>query len=463
MPQRNVTIIFLTAVVSVVCYQKAIRNRFAGALAEALGQISRYYVEPVDDRRLFEGAMQGMVQQLDPYSAYIGPQELSEFQETLEQQFGGVGIIVEINPQTQRLTVLSPLVGTPAYEAGMRAGDTVLAIDGESTEGFSLEDAVRRMRGPPDTPVRLEIMHKGEQQSIQLTLTRAIIHVDSVLGDTHNPDGSWSYVLEQDLRIGYIRIINFGDATAGELRRTLGDLAGRVEAVILDLRGNAGGLLTAAVETSDMFLEGGAIVSTRGRSHHRGKQYSAQTGNEVLPADLPLAILVDRYTASASEILTACLQDHGRAVVVGQRTWGKGTVQNVLSLESGNSALKLTTATYWRPSGTNIHRSRNATEEDDWGVRPDPGFEVVLDDKEFARLMTYRRQRDFAADPVPPTPSTPAEDPAAGADSLTIGPPDEPPPEAGAEPSEPGPLVDRQLQRAVEYLQQELIRRNKAA
>jgi carboxyl-terminal processing protease len=457
MPQRNVTIIFLTAVVSVVCYQKAIRNRFAGALAEALSQISRYYVEPVDDRRLFEGAMQGMVQQLDPYSAYIGPQELNEFQETLEQQFGGVGIIVEINPQTQRLTVLSPLVGTPAYEAGMRAGDTVLAIDGESTEGFSLEDAVRRMRGPPDTPVRLEIMHKGEQQSIQLTLTRAIIHVDSVLGDTHNPDGSWSYVLEQDSRIGYIRIINFGDATAGELRRTLGDLAGRVEAVILDLRGNAGGLLTAAVETSDMFLEGGAIVSTRGRSHHRGKQYSAQTGNEVLPADLPLAILVDRYTASASEILTACLQDHGRAVVVGQRSWGKGTVQNVLPLESGNSALKLTTATYWRPSGKNIHRGRNATDEDDWGVRPDPGYEVVLSDEEFARLMTYRRQRDFASDAVPPSPSTPAEDPAAGAT------PAEPSPEAGQEPSDPGPMVDRQLQRAVEYLQQELAKRKKAA
>lgn len=393
MPARNLTILILTTAVSMLCYHAAARSHYGGLLAGAIGEISKTFVRPVDDRELFEGAMQGMVRRLDPYSDYVSPEELQEFQEDLNQNFGGIGIQVELNRTTNRLTVLSPLPDTPAFAAGMRAGDQILEIEGQSTEGFQIRDAVDLMRGEPGTSLTISVLHLGETEPVEMTMKRAIIPVASVLGDVRNSDGTWQYTLEDEPRIGFIRLATFGEKTATELRETLVAIQSDIDGLILDVRGNGGGLLTAAIEVCDLFIDSGKIVSIRGRKQRNWRDYSAKRSATVL-RELPMVVLVDGYSASASEITAGCMQDHDRAIVVGTRTWGKGTVQNVVPFEGGRSALKLTVATYWRPSGQNIHRHIEATDEDPWGVTPNAGYAVETDDETLRKIVFLRRKRD---------------------------------------------------------------------
>lgn len=393
MPARNLIILILAAFVSLVCYQTATRNHYGSLLARAIGEINATFVRPVEDRKLFEGAMEGMVRQLDPYSDYIDPEELAAFQEDLDQKFGGIGIVVEVNRVTGRLTVLSPLPDTPAFEAGMRAGDQILEIDGKSTEGFQITDAVSMMRGEPGTSLTVSVLHIGASKPVKMRLQRAIIPVASVLGDVRNPDGTWQFTMEDEPDIGLIRLSTFGEKTAAELRATLTSLKPRINGLILDLRGNGGGLLNAAVEVCDLFIDSGRIVSIRGRDQKNWRNLSA-TSSATVCDQLPMVILIDGYSASASEITAACLQDHHRAIVVGTRSWGKGTVQNVIPFEGGKSRLKLTVATYWRPSGHNIHRHVDAKEEDPWGVKPNPGYEVPTDDETLTKIILLRQERD---------------------------------------------------------------------
>jgi carboxyl-terminal processing protease len=274
------------------------------------------------------------------------------------------------------------------------------------------------MRGRPGDPVKLLVRHADELDPVDITIVREVIVVQSVLGDTRREDGAWEYHLEQDPRIGYLRITTFGKHTVEELQNILADSP--YEALLIDLRGNAGGLLNAAVETCDLFIATGPIVSTRGREGVVRHTYPA-TGQTAVESEMPIAVLVNGFSASASEIVSACLQDYGRAVVVGDRTWGKGTVQNILEMEGGQSALRLTTATYWRPSGENIHRHKEADETEAWGVRPNEGFEVVYDEEEAMRVFEDRRARDINRR------ATPEE-----------------------------PVVDRQLERALDYLDETL-------
>ena len=393
MPARNLTILILATIISMLCYRTASRNHFGGLLAGAIGEISSAFVRPVDERQLFEGAMEGMVERLDPYSDYISPEELQEFQEDLDQNFGGIGIVVEVNQETNRLTVLSPLPDTPAYGAGMRAGDQILAIDGQSTKGFQIRDAVDLMRGEPGTSLTITVLHLGETDPVEMTMRRAIIPVASVLGDVRNPDGTWQYTLESEPRIGFIRLATFGEKTAEELRETLRAIQPNIDGLILDVRGNGGGLLASAVEVCDLFVDSGKIVSIRGRRERDWRDYVATESGTVV-RELPIVVLVDGFSASASEITAACLQDHGRAMVVGTRTWGKGTVQNVVPFEAGRSALKLTVATYWRPNGHNIHRHVDVTEEAPWGVTPDAGYAVETDEETLRKIVYLRRERD---------------------------------------------------------------------
>jgi carboxyl-terminal processing protease len=428
MPLRNLTTLFLACIISLTCYARADRNRYAASIAQAMNLVTATYLEEVEYRELYEDAMRGMVEGLDPYSGYISPREFSHFQEALDQEFGGVGILVEIDPDTKRLMVMSPLLDTPAYRAGLKAGDTILAIDGQDTHGMSLREAVELMRGRPGDPVRLRLQHVGEDAPVEVLVTRAIIPVESVLGDHRRDNGSWGFRLEQDPRITYIRLINFGERTLDELKTTLRQ--NRAEAVVLDLRDNAGGLLTAAVDVCDLFIEGGTIVSTRGRGGATYQTFAAKSST-LLDRRVPIVVLINGFSASASEIVAACLQDHGRATVVGQRSWGKGTVQNVIKLEGGRAGLKLTTASYWRPSGKNIHRSSDASEEDDWGVRPDEGLEVVLTDEEADRVRRHRRQRDGFRYETPEGPKIEA--------------------------AEKDELYDPQLEKAIEHLQQRLL------
>ncbi|MCA9208585.1 MAG: hypothetical protein KDA55_09535, partial [Planctomycetales bacterium] len=227
-----------------------------------------------------------------------------------------------------------------------------------------------------------------------MTILRDTIPVESVLGDRRRPDGSWEYVLEDEPSIGYIRITTFGERTVSELRDVLQAADPAIKAWILDMRGNAGGLLHSAVETCDLFIDEGTIVSTRGRGGRIQQEFFATTDMAIDPST-PVVVLSDRFSASAAEIVAACLQDHNRAVVVGERSFGKGTVQNILELDRGRSALKLTTARYWRPSGQNIHRVEGASEDDEWGVRPNEGMEVKLEEEEYTQVRIQRRERDL--------------------------------------------------------------------
>jgi carboxyl-terminal processing protease len=471
-PSRNLLVLTLAVMVSVACYAKAAHNRYVAMLAEAMGLIEENYVEPVDSRALFEGAMSGMIGSLgDQHSVYIPPRAYMEFQEGLDQEFGGVGIVVEVDPKSKFLTVMSPLVNTPAYEAGIQAGDVILKINGKSTRDMELPDAVEVMRGKPGTPVNLTI-RRGEEETLEFRVLRANIPVESVLGDTRKPDGSWNYFLEEHPQIGYIRVTTFGDHTVGELEKALAQLGDHpIEALILDLRDNAGGYLSAAVSVSDMFLDRGRIVSTQGRVGIDREPYEAIATNDLFPNDKPIAVLVNRQTASASEIVAAALQDHGRAAVAGVRSWGKGTVQNVIPMEGGESALKLTTAKYLRPSGKNIHRSQDAPETAEWGVSPNEGLEVAVADETLEKLYRLRRQRDIVLRPgqalppiasfIPETSSTPEE----SSDELSAAAdPDDPPLEEEGQPETPEPPPvkvekcsdDPQLQRAIEHLRGKL-------
>ena len=381
--------------------------------ADTLDQVERNYVKPVDRRELLEAAIRGMLTKLDPHSNYIGPKEIERFKTNIENEFGGIGITV--SAEGGKLTVISPLYGTPAYKAGLRAGDEIAEINGEPAAGITVDEAVKRVKGPIGSTLKLTIKHAAGGEAETVEMARAVVRVESVLGQRRKADDTWSFLLEDspksgDKKIGYIRIANFGRHTADELRTALGELTrSEIKGLILDLRFNPGGLLTAAIEISDLFVGTGRIVSTSGRAGPQRKWDAHEPGTF---GSFPMVVLVNHHSASASEIVAACLQDHKRAAIVGQRTWGKGSVQNVIELEDGKSALKLTTAGYLRPSGQNIHRFEGAAESDEWGVRPDGGLEVVLTSEEEDAYLADRRKRDAIAahsSDVPPPPAAPLD------------------------------------------------------
>ncbi|QDU97591.1 S41 family peptidase [Lignipirellula cremea] len=512
MPFRNLLVIIIAAVFSIACYQKAVSSRYAGELSYAMQLIENNYVEEVDPQQLFDRAISGMVKGLDPNSIYLPPSQFPQFDESLKQRFGGVGVFVGVNEDTHRLTVLTPLPDTPAWRAGILAGDEIMAIDGVPQEQIllaaiaermekntsepialsvkkpgieepasisltrreldkillrydadlgvitlqqandlpdslqpedqilaiddstirelTMEGSTSRMRGPLGEPVVLTVHRPATDATLQVTVKRAEIPLESVRGDTRLPDGSWDYHLQQDPRIGLIRVSSFGDNTVDDVLRALASFEAVPQALILDLRSNNGGYLRGAVEMCDMFIDKGKIVQTLGRGGHVDKTYTAGTSLR-LPKNVPMVVLVDNYSASAAEIVAACLQDHQRAIVVGERSYGKGTVQQVYPLKNGRSALKLTTDSYWRPSGANIHRREDATDQDQWGVRPNPGFEIVLTAQEQEAVIRDRGDRDLKSLQ------------SANTDIPLVDQPPEP----------EVPVVDRQLNKAIEYLQ----------
>lgn len=361
-------------------------------------QVDRNYVKDVDRRKLLEAALRGMIKELDPYSSYIPPDELARFNQQVDQQFGGIGIQVQPDPRTSRILVISPLPDTPAYKAGVRAGDIVTEVEGYDTENMPLSRAVELMKGPPGDTVSIKVRHLSATEDEEIVMERAIISVKSVLGDKWGKDGTWDFLVDDEKKIGYVRLTQFGRKSAEELAEAIDTLQKQgMEGLILDLRFNPGGLLSQAVEISDLFVESGTIVSTEGKNTEKRTFSATKAG--TLP-DFPMAVLINRFSASASEILSACLQDHKRAVVVGERSWGKGSVQNVIELESGASALKLTTAGYLRPSGKNIHRFPDSKITDEWGVHPDD--EVKFTRKELEDYDEYRRARDVLTEAAPP-------------------------------------------------------------
>jgi len=362
-----------------------------GQFVDAVEKVEANYVRQVDRKTLLEAALNGMLQNLDPHSNFINTTGWKSFRRQIEGSFGGVGIQVGTD-NVGRLKVIAPLVGSPAYEAGIMPDDVIMEIDGQSTEGMTLDRSTELMQGQPGTAVKVKVRHRdGETED--LSVTRAIIELPTVLGDHRNPDDSWDYMLDKEAKIGYVRITSFAQKTAQELRDAIESLKKQgMKGLVLDLRNNPGGLLPAAVEISNMFVPEGKIVSTRGRNT---VERVFEADKSKLLTDVPLVVLVNGNSASASEIVSAALQDHDRAAVVGTRSFGKGSVQNIIEMDDGQGVLKLTVATYWRPSGKNIHRFKNARQTDEWGVSPSEGMEVKLTDKELIDWLVARRDLDL--------------------------------------------------------------------
>ncbi len=435
MPTRNVLTIAVALFVSLACYSVAGRNRYARIIAEALDIVHHEALIEIPERELFNAAMEGMLSELDENSGFISQDQFQTFDENLNQEFVGVGMSVQAEPDLGYVRVISPMPGTPAFRAGFRVGDKILEIDGMITKGLSQERAINMIRGPKGESVEFLVQRAEESETFEVSVERDAIAVPSIYGDTRNPDGSWNLYLNEHPRIGYIRLLQFGKRSSDELREALSQLEGQIDGLILDLRNNPGGLLEKAVDISDMFIDREVlVVLTKRRDEKVVNRYYA-TSKTAIDSKIPMVVLVNQYSASAAEIVAACLQDHNRAVVVGMQTYGKGTVQDLIPLEPQRSVLRLTTASYWRPSGQNIDRTvLKPPVEGQFGVRPDEGYEVVLSDEEFERVTKVRFERDQDVLDV-----TESADPSKG----------------------PAPAADPQLTRAVKHLQ--LITGNKSA
>ena len=490
MPPRNLLLIALSIVISLACYSVASKNRYANLFAETLEVVERQSLREIPREDLFVSAMEGMLEDLDGHSMFISKKMFTMFDEDMKQEFGGVGMYVESDPKTEQLVVLAPMPKTPAFEAGLKPGDQIVTIDGVATKGKSRAEAIELLRGRLGEAVELLIDRDGE--SLTKILKRAIIPVASVHGDYRNPDGTWNFTLRETPRIGYIRLIQFGEKSAEEIYDALMSIDGKVDGIVIDVRNNSGGLLDVAIEICDMFLPADlSIVSIRGRAKKLISEYSS-TSSQAVNANIPVAVLINRRSASASEILAGCLQDHGRAVLVGEQSWGKGTVQNVIPIQRGESALKLTTASYWRPSGVNIDRfDEEAKKTKIWGVQANEGFAIDMTDEEFFENTRQRNLRDLQALVTPKEAEmittlreqaqaeaiakAKEEAKKAGKESeLGIYAPDGPTPEGPAQNSDPNdpsydpakadaPYVDRPLRQALEYFRKILQERQVAA
>ena len=313
-------------------------------LTNVLLEIRRSYVdeEKIAYKELLYGALRGMLQSLDPHSQFMDPDMFRDMKSDTAGEFGGLGIVIGIRDGI--LTVIAPMEDTPAFRAGILHGDKIVAVDGESTENMSLQEAVKKMRGEPGTKVKIKIIRPKPQKIKELELVRAIIKVDSVKGAAMLDD-----------HVGYVRITQFNEPTAGALQQAVDKLlAEGMTALVLDLRNNPGGLLSSAVEVSQQFIKSGnVIVTTKGRKGTGGR-YKYVAKGKLHYLDFFMVVLVNGGSASASEITAGALQDHHRAIIVGETTFGKGSVQSVLPLEDG-SAIRLTTAKYYTPSGRTIH------------------------------------------------------------------------------------------------------------
>ena len=314
--------------------------------SEVLSQVQKNYVEETDPQELVRGAIQGMLDTLDPHSAFMSPDMFKEIQVDTRGEFGGLGIQISI--RDQKLTVIAPIEGTPAEQAGIQSGDHIFLVDGEPTKDMTLIDAVNKMRGPKGTDVTLTIVREEVDEPLEFQLTRAIIKLKSVRKE----------MLDEE--IGYIRLTQFQEKTGAELAKAVEALReGNMQSMILDLRNNPGGLLTSAVEVSEQFLEEDqAIVYIKSREGKK-EEYKARGRDPLL--GIPMIVLVNGGSASASEIVAGALQDWGRAVILGTTTFGKGSVQTILSLSNG-SGLRLTTARYYTPKERSIQNT---------GIQPD--------------------------------------------------------------------------------------------
>lgn len=365
--------------------------------------------EDLDDHKDIDHALQRMTARLDPYTTYIDPAMKERFDVQTQGQLSGIGVQIRKDAKTEMLEVVTPILNSPSYKKGLQEGDlietVIREVDGEGnalnppevlhTKDMTLSESVKNIIGKAGTNVKLKVrrpLKDGGEKKFTIEITRDSIEIESVMGVRRLRDDSWDYLLDRDNRIAYIRLSSFSGKTAEDLEEVVTKLrAAGLKGLVLDLRFNPGGLLNAARDISDLFINEGRVVSIRprGRGEYRlnGRAQGSQLG-------FPMVCLVNGFSASASEIVSACLQDHGRAIVVGERSYGKGSVQTITRLDGG--LLKYTTATFWRPSGVNLNKSSTKGKDDeDWGVRPNKGFLVDLSRKERDDLAEYQRNTEI--------------------------------------------------------------------
>jgi carboxyl-terminal processing protease len=324
---------------------------------EVFERIRGSYVEKPDDGKLMEGAINGMISSLDPHSRYMNAKGWSDMQETTHGEFGGLGI--EVTMEDGLVKVVAPIDDTPAARAGIMSGDVITQIDDDAIAGLTLDQAVVKMKGAPNSKISLKIMRKGSDAPVDVTIVREVIRVRPVRYHTEGGD------------IGYIRITSFNEQTTDGLRKAISEMSKaippeKLAGYVIDLRNNPGGLLDQAVSVSSAFMARGEVVSTRGRTPEETQRFTARGGD--LTKGKPLVVLINGGSASASEIVAGALRDHKRATIIGTRSFGKGSVQTIIPLGGGNGALALTTARYFTPSGKSIQAQ---------GIKPD--IEVLQD------------------------------------------------------------------------------------
>lgn len=359
---------------------------FVRTLVDIHRQIVRNYVEPVEENKLDQGAIDGMMGQLDPFSMYVPPDEQEKFDNMLEGSFKGVGI--RLNPREDgQVEVLTPIDGSPALRAGVLAGDIILKVNGEPVTGLKLDEVIKKISGPMGTSVTLTVRHvTGKVED--LTMPRAEVVIPTVEGFLRKPDNTWDYYVSTEPKVAYVRVTQFTSDTADKVREVIEPLlADGMKGLILDLRFNPGGRLEEAVKMCSLFMRQGKIVTTRGRNRPEETKYAS--GQGTLP-DFPLIVLVNDHSASAAEIVAGALKDNGRALVMGQRTYGKGSVQEVIPLEGDSGELKLTVAYWYLPSGRLVHRVKGAK---DWGVEPQ--IVIPVDQDTERRILEDRNDQQI--------------------------------------------------------------------
>lgn len=356
-------------------------------IQDVLLEVRKSYFKELDDaqyKNLQGAAIDGMLKELgDPYTNYIPKQEQGDFDKNVRGRYVGIGASVELADGW--LTIVSPMAGSPALEAGIRAGDQVRAIDGVTTKDEPIDKSINRLMGNPNTKVVVTVHRQGapEDETEEVTVSRGQIQVSTVEG-VHRVGQDWDYWLDRDQKLAYIRIRQFTETTSFDLYQAATSLVkDGVKGLVLDLRFNPGGSLQAAIEISDMLINDGVIVSVKGREVDRS--YSAHKDG-TLP-DFPMVVLVNSQSASASEIVSGALQDDHRAIILGTRSFGKGLVQDVRTLHSGAGQLKITTAQYYLPSGRNLHKWPDSKT---WGVDPDPGFFVPMTNDQYRAMLDIR-------------------------------------------------------------------------
>jgi C-terminal peptidase prc len=395
--------------------------------------------EDLDGGKDVDITLQRMLGHVDPYTTYIDKETLDRFRADYTGGFTGIGIQIRKDAATDQLLVVTPIKGSPAYKAGLQAGDIITKVTREvdsngkplvppevlMTKGLALSDAVKKILGKEGTKVKVTVQREGEAKPLEFEITRARIEVETVMGVKRKSDDAWDFTIDPENKIGYIRLTQFSRNSARDMADAMKELSKwGLKGLVLDLRFNPGGLLKSATDISDMFIDDGLIVSIKPRVG-RPDVYLGERAGSML--DFPMVCLVNGGSASGSEIVAACLQDHKRAIIIGERSYGKGSVQNIQPFPDGGGELKMTIASFWRPNGKNLNKSSTSGKEDeDWGVLPDPDFVVKLTPKERDDLAEHQRNSEIITRKDKP----------------------------GSEPR--AEFKDRQLEKALEYLRTQI-------